>query len=63
MAETLKEAIITNDKRALCPHCGKLNLVINDGALVRNLRIRCRGSRRGRGEHFFILNSGEDEKQ
>ena len=62
MAETLKEAIITLDKKIKCPICNKTNGLLNKEAVIKDYKIRCRGSRRG-AEHFFILNSGGDEKQ
>jgi len=54
--EELKQAIITPDRKVHCPHCSKVALILNDEAYVKNLKIRCRGSRRG-VEHFFILNT------
>ena len=59
--EELKEAIIESDGKTRMPVCGKLNIVINNGAIDRKQRIRCRGSRR-KLEHFFILNVGENEE-
>lgn len=53
--ETYKQAIITDDKKIKCPYCFKTCGMINEGALIKNYKVRCRGSRRGK-EHFFWLN-------
>lgn len=55
--EELKQAIVTVDKQVRCPCCGKLAFVLNDEAYVKNLKVRCRGSRHGL-EHFFIVSGG-----
>lgn len=55
--EKLKEAIITPDNRVLCPICGAINGEIIGDEVVKNLRIRCRKSRRNK-VHSFILNLG-----
>ena len=59
--ETYKQAIITDDKKIKCPYCFKTCGMINEGALIKNYKVRCRGSRRGK-EHFFMLNVGKEEK-
>ncbi len=58
--EGLKQAVITPNKRVCCPYCGKLAFILNDGAYVKNLKVRCRGSRHGL-EHFFIVSGGNEE--
>lgn len=50
-----RQAIITEDKKILCPYCHKINGELTGNETVRNLRLRCRGSN-GRMEHFFMLN-------
>lgn len=56
-----KQAIITEDKKILCPYCHKINGELTGNETVRNLRLRCRGSN-GRLEHFFMLNVEREEK-
>jgi len=58
--EELKQGIITSDRKVRCPYCNKLALILNDEAYVKNLKIRCRGSRHGL-EHFFIVSGGNEE--
>lgn len=60
--EELKESIITQTGEIRCPVCGKLNAVLTGHEVVRNFKIRCRGSRQGR-EHFFIINTEGKEKE
>lgn len=55
--EELKQAIITPNKQVRCPYCGKLAFILNDEAYIKNLKVRCRGSRHGL-EHFFIVSGG-----
>lgn len=43
--KNLKEAIIENG-RVLCPYCNKLNLKVDGTEVIKNLKIRCRGSLR-----------------
>ena len=52
--EQLKEAIITPDKKIKCPYG-----MITGNETVRNFKIRCKGSKRGR-EHYFVLNTEAD---
>ena len=52
--ETIKNAIIEDDGRIMCPVCKKCNGILNEGAVIQNFRILCRGSRRDR-RHFFRL--------
>lgn len=52
---TYKQAIIEDNKCIRCPICGRVNGLVNDGAVIRNYIIRCRSSRRN-NEHFFVLN-------
>lgn len=59
--QELKEAIITPDKKIQCPICGKTNGMITGQETIRNYKVRCRASRRGR-EHFFVLNVEMEEK-
>lgn len=59
--ETYKQAIIEDDRRARCPICGRVNGIVNDGAVIRNYIVRCKSSRRNR-EHYFILDTGEEKK-
>lgn len=59
--EKLKEAIVTPDNKIRCPICGKVNGMITGQEIVRNFRIRCKGSRRNH-EHFFMLNTESEEK-
>ncbi|MDE7177070.1 MAG: hypothetical protein K2O59_04580 [Lachnospiraceae bacterium] len=59
--EILKEAIIAPDKKIKCPICGKTNGIVTGQEIVRNYKIRCRGSRRGL-EHYFVLNTEMEEK-
>ncbi len=58
--ETLKEAVITKDKRIKCPICGKVNGQLFGGEKIENYRVRCRGSN-SKFEHFFALNVGMEE--
>lgn len=58
--EGLKEAIITADRKIKCPICGKTNGMITGHETVRNLKIRCKGSRRNH-EHYFVLNVESEE--
>lgn len=60
--EKLKGAIITHDKKIKCPYCFKTNGMITGRETVRNFKIRCKGSRRGR-EHYFVLNVEKEEKE
>ncbi len=55
--EELKEAIVTPDGKLRCPVCGAINGELVGDEVVKNLRIRCRKSRRNK-EHSFILNLG-----
>lgn len=55
MEEELKNAVIDEDKKIRCPVCGKTNGVLNEGASIKNYKMRCRGSRKGY-EHFFMIN-------
>lgn len=59
--EQLKEAVITPDNKIKCPICGKTNGMITGQEKVENFRIRCKSSRRNR-EHFFLLNTGKEDK-
>lgn len=60
--EELKEAIITPDNKIKCPYCFKTNGMVTGRETVRNFKIRCKGSRRGR-EHYFMLNAEKEEKE
>lgn len=57
----IRQAIITADKRLLCPYCGKLNGRLTGNETIRNFKMRCRGSN-GRMEHFFMLNVEMEER-
>lgn len=59
--EKLKEAIVTPDNKIKCPICGKTNGMITGQEKVENFRIRCKSSRRN-CEHFFLLNTGKEDK-
>ncbi len=54
----MKEAIIENG-RVLCPYCNKLNLKVDGTEVIKNLKIRCRGSRHNTN-HCFIVNFGKE---
>lgn len=51
----LRQAIITEDGKYRCPVCNKLNGELTGNEVVKNLKIRCRGSN-GRLSHYFVLN-------
>ena len=55
----MKEAIVTSKGEVRCPYCGLLNAMLTGKEMVRGLKIRCRGSRRGT-EHYFVLNALPD---
>ena len=55
--EELKQAII-EDGRVLCPYCHKMNLKVDGSELIRNLKVKCRGSRHV--AHFFVVNFGKE---
>lgn len=59
--EKIKQAIITEDKKILCPYCHKINGELTGNEMVRNLRLRCRGSN-GRLQHYFLLNVEREVK-
>lgn len=59
--EELKQAIITEDKKIICPYCHKLNGQLTGNEIIRNFKMRCRGSN-GRTEHFFKLNVEMEDK-
>lgn len=56
-----KQAIITEDKKILCPYCHKINGELIGNETVKNLRLRCRGSN-GRLQHYFLLNVEREVK-
>ena len=58
MNEEYKNAII-EDGRVLCPYCYKLNLKVDGSEVIRNLKIKCRGSRRN-ANHCFVVNFGKE---
>lgn len=49
----LEQAII-EDGRVLCPYCHKLNMKVDGSEVIRNLKVKCRGSRRV--AHYFVVN-------
>ena len=55
--EKLKQAII-EDGRVLCPYCYKLNLKVDGSEVIRNLKVKCRGSRHV--AHYFAVNFGKE---
>lgn len=55
----VREAIITPKGEVRCPYCGKLGLVLTGEETAKNLKIRCRGSRKG-AEHYYVLNTGKE---
>ncbi len=60
--EEIKKAVISKDKKIRCPYCGKLNGQLTGNEVIRNFKMRCRGSN-GRMEHFFVLDySGMEGK-
>lgn len=61
VAEQIRQAIITEDKKILCPYCHKINGQLTGQETIRNYKVRCRGSS-GRLEHFFMLNVEKEEK-
>lgn len=61
VAEQIRQAIITEDKKILCPYCRKINGQLTGQETIRNYKVRCRGSG-GRLEHFFMLNVEKEEK-
>lgn len=61
VAEQLRQAIITEDGKILCPYCHKINGELTGRETIRNYKVRCRGSS-GRCEHHFMLNVEMEEK-
>lgn len=55
-----KQAIITEDKKILCPYCKKVNGELTGFETIRNFKVRCRGSN-GRLSHYFMLNAESGE--
>lgn len=50
------QAVISKDMEIRCPICGRKCGVLCGNEVVRNFRIRCKGSRQMAKPHFFILN-------
>lgn len=60
--EEIKKAVISKDGEIRCPYCNKLNGRLTGNEVIRNFKMRCRGSS-GRIEHFFALDySGMERK-
>lgn len=59
--EFLQQAVITKGGDVRCPVCGKKAGELAGNEVVKNLKMMCRGGRRG-FKHYFVLNVGETEE-
>lgn len=55
-----KNAII-KDGWVICPYCTKKNMKLSGKETIKNLRFRCKASRR-LNEHFFMIDNIESEE-
>lgn len=57
----IEKCAIKKDGWIVCPYCKKKNIKLTGKETIKNLRFRCKASRR-LNEHFFMIDNIESEE-